>query len=354
VDGRRIERIFDAIDVDLAPRVPWKLPDLPQISAAELEFLKVAARTKALASARRAMVNLPMILKERRETIQMVGKRASSIASAARSLQERDLGTWRRTPKGQRRRVASDIANGHLEAVFGWLPIISEIEGACDFITQDPEITHIKVRGNHGQFDNGSESREAPMYLWGLLPGWEAQIPQGKTVAYDNIQSVVSVRCALRYEITSGIQSARQLGADPIGFLFDAYPLSFISGWVSNLDMWIRALSPLVGLEFTTGSETVKYQRTVDGQLRWVPPGPSAGYPVIRTTHSQTAYSLNRTRYERAVLYEEPETGLQWQNNLSLFSVTAGASLAIQRYSKPLARLLREKRFRVDRSVYTE
>lgn len=346
---KRTQRVND-ISMALSNRLPWQKPDLPSLSEADMDFLRKAAETKALAAARSAMVNLPMIMKERRETLAMVGNKVASIAGAARDLQTMSLREYLAASKPRKRDVAQKSANAHLEFVFGLLPVLGEIEGACKFISQDPEVKHIKVRGTHGIVTNDAVKSDHRVFN-----PWNSAEQLGHATKQGSVTTNVSVRCALRYDIVSGIQSAREVGFDPVGFAFDAVPLSFISGWVSNFDKWVRALSPLVGLQFVTGSMTTRRTYSEEGVVYWVPAGPNIDWPLVKSSSSSETYLLDRKRWDRSVVLVEPETTLQWQNNFSLFSVTAGISLAIQRYNKPLARALKNKRFWTkQRHIYTE
>lgn len=346
--GYKNSQTVHTITSELSHQVPWAQPDLPSLSEADLSFLRKAAETKALAAARGAMVNLPMILKERRETLGIVGKKVASIAGAARDLQAMSLKEYLKASKPRKRDVAQKAAEQHLEFVFGILPVLDEVNGACEFISQPAEIKHIKVRGTHGVVQNAPVVSQYPV-------NHPFANDLGSVVRHGSVTTNVSVRCALRYDITSGIQSARDLGFDPIGFAFDAVPLSFVSGWVSNFDKWVRALSPLVGLQFVTGSMTTRRTTSEEGVVYWAHPRPSAQYPLITASSSSEKYLLERKRWDREIVLVEPETTFQFQNNLSLYSVTAGISLMVQRYNKPLARMLTDKRFWTkQRHTYTE
>lgn len=353
-DGWRLTQRVATLDGNFGRYSNWTLPELPTVSESEMKFLIAAADTKALSAAHKADANIAMIIKERRETLLMVANRVSSIAGAASKAQRDALVEWRSASRGRKRVVAEKLANLHLELVFGWKPLLADIQAICDSFSAEP-VTHIKVRGTHGIRD---QKRDVSRHRLVTFPGCNGagypDAPMFERVGTHDTS--VSVRTALRFEIKEKwLHDASAGGFDPIGFAFDAYPLSFVSGWVSNFDHWVRSLSPLMGIEFTTGSRTVRREAIQQG-MALAYPVVSADRPAVRSVgKAQGEYYLRKVRWEREPLYALPTASFQFQNNFSWFSVTAAASLLVQRYNKPLARALSNKRFwRINRDVYTE
>lgn len=333
------------LDGDFGGYLPWEVPAIRTWSDAELTFLKKAADTKALAGAKRASLNLANIIRERRETLEMIKGQVSSIARSAEQLQRQAVNEWRDATGRNRGRTAQKWANRHLEVVFGMLPLMADIEDAVKVFSQEAIVTHIKTRGTHSTevADKVDES-----FVLTSFPGCDGAGYWDAPRAYRKGQRVqrLSVRTALRFEITEQwLQGAVDKGFSPVGFAFDAVPLSFVSGWISNFDQWVRTLEPLFGLEFTTGSRSVKRSADANGHVS-VFPVQSVDRPLVMPLRIPTGeYALQRVRWDREALSALPDSSLQWQNNLDWFSVTAGISLAVQRYLKPLKRLLKEKQF---------
>lgn len=344
-EGHRLTQRVIELEGDFGPFLPWKLPEFQTWSDAELTFLRKAADTKALAGAKRASLNLALIIKERRETLQMVAERVSSIARSASDLQRQALNEWKDARGRNRQRVAQTWASRHLEAVFGWLPLMGDIEDAVKVFSREKMFTHVKTRGTHTIKDTQTVSESI---LLRNLPDCDgAGLPDApRAHRRGQLQQRLSVRTSLRFEISEQwLHRGTDFGFSPLSFAFDAFPMSFVSGWVSNFDQWVRTLEPLYGLEFVTGSRSIKRSADANGYVS-VLPVQSGERPLAVVEKLPTGqYSLLRERWDREVLSSLPTAELQWQNNLDWFSITAGISLAIQRYSKPLARLLKEKRF---------
>lgn len=336
------------LDGDFGPYLDWKLPEHRTWSDAEINFLKKAADTKALAGAKRASLNLAMIIKERRETLKMITGRVSSVARSAATLQRQALDEWKDAKGRDRKRVAQKWAARHLEFVFGWMPLMGDIEDAVKTFSREGMVTHVKTRGTHTIKDS---EKVFEHFVLKDFPGCGGRAPfpdAPRARRVGQVEQRLSVRTSLRFEITEQwLQKGVDFGFSPISFAFDAYPLSFVSGWISNFDQWVRTLEPLFGLEFTTGSRSIRRSADASGYV-WVGPVESAERPLVSAIkRPMENYALQRVRWDREVLDALPSAELQWQNNLDWFTITAGLSLAIQRYSKPLKLLLSEKRFRV-------
>lgn len=327
-----------------------KIPEdkLPEFSPAELEFLRGTADTKALAQLNKALVNLPMLFKERRETLQMAAGKVGSILDVARDVQQRSLDRWRKAAKKDRRRVARDIANEHLELIFGWFPLIGEVEGAMEFIAQE-RFEFIKGRGTQAIRKNRSVHLEKA--LGDHDPTLGRWLLPGKCEMRGQITDVLSVRTSLRMDITSAFAGdARALGFEPVATLYDMVPLSFISGWVSNFDKYVRTIAPLVGLEFKTGSRSQRRSSITDLRARFVE-NPTLEASIVtswntKRDRNETAITGQHVRDDRFVLSELPSASLHWDFDVGWYEVAAGVSLAVQRKLKPLQRLLGAKSFR--------
>lgn len=331
--GENIWQLNAAKFLDVGP------VELPVGSNAEWASLTRLADTKALGNARKALVNLPMIFAERRETIAMIGGKVASMVKGANALQQRSLDEYRKTKPKNRRAAAKRISNEHLEFVFGWMPLISEIEGAVEYIQRDT-LDFIRSRGVQslqlpGAFVTTATDVSPPIQLPYAYPVWGTMWTRKTT------RQAISVRTALRYRLATAIVGDMYaLGFDPLSTAFDMVPLSFLTGWVSNFDYWIRTISPAVGLEFETGSRNRRATTIVESQGAIQP---LHGYHL---EGGSTSGSSRRRRDDRLVLETEPAASLEWDVEVGLYEVAAGVSLTLQRYLKPLKRNLALRKFR--------
>lgn len=320
-------------------RLPPYDPDL-------VRRLTQLADTKALGNVRRALANLPMLFKERKETLGMIGKRTADIAKSATSAQRKSVSTYRSLKGARNKRAYAKVAaDEHLELIFGWLPLMAEVEGAAEYLQRE-QLDFIRSRGIQAERDNSSNKTERvlrfPSRFTSAQTGNHELLRVNQST---NSIDTTSVRTALRYSLSSSVVGdAYLLGADPIATLYDMIPLSFVSGWVSNFDFWIRTLSPEVGLTFETGSRNLRRENAYQcrGIVRENPAVPWYGRPIMETVDASGQIRRN----ERSVLTEPPVASLMWDVDVGLFEVTAGVSLMLQRYIKPLKRSIAQRPFR--------
>ncbi|UJQ85691.1 MAG: putative maturation protein [Pepevirus faecenecus] len=339
------------------PALPASAVTLPAPTPANWKFLQEMADTKARAALNKALVNLPLLFAERKQTMKMIGSRVRDMGQLALAAQKRDLTAWKKakTPRSKQM-AAKDAANGHLELIFGFLPLIDEIEGAAEFLGM-PQLDFIRARGLHGMdFPEVSLVGVQPI-TW----PWNSSSRDGPNNA-GNLASIfksglvkkrASVRTALRFELETQLAAdARRLGFEPIGAAFDLYPLSFLVGWFSNLDSYIKGLAPLIGVEFVTGSRN-RRTKTTGAEATAVahyPTQPLYGmvrkWTLMPKGENVTTRSIRIMRNDRSKLTAPPELTLHWDVDVGMYEVAAGLSLLIQRYIKPLKRLTKQKSFR--------
>nr|Q38061.2 RecName: Full=Maturation protein A; Short=MP; AltName: Full=Assembly protein; Short=A protein [Pseudomonas phage PP7] len=330
--------------------VPSSFTD-PKVTSAQWKFLEDMADMKALADLNKSLVNLPMLYKERRETLKMVGNRLGGLVRVAHAAQDRDLKRYFKARRKDRRKVAEEVANGHLELIFGWLPLIGELEGAIEY-AELPDLDFIRCHGLHTlvlqstPWDNSVDVRSYPN--WERAAGTRIT---GSVRTRGVVESRASVRTALRFNLeTSLAGDARRLGFEPISTTYDMIPLSFVVGWFSNFDKYVRTLAPLIGVTFETGSRNRRTTCELVGSTRFYPRtvSPPSGWFARWKDFPDGSLSevsgLRRTDI-RSVLSTLPDPDVRFHADVGLFEISAGISLLAQRYLKPLQRLLKRKSF---------
>lgn len=318
---------------------------LPTPPAATMARLKALADTKANADLRRSLFNAPLIFAERKQTIDLLKRKGLQLASLVRGRQSVDVQRWLKTRKADKRRLARDIAGEHLAFLFGVLPLVSEIEGIAGALSSDQPLK-ITGRGRASENTVVNLNRDR-------LPTTTSIGAYDSPAYYATLQTTTrfSHRTSVSCTVTlSGAQYARDAGFNPLATFYDLVPLSFLSDFVSNLGTFIRSLDPLVGVDFLSGSSTswveTKAITTVKGtSLQYVrPDAPLTLYRVV--TNGDGKGSVRTLRVQRSVLTDYPDSSLMWVNNMSLSKAGTLASLAVQRYLKPLRRLFAVKAFR--------
>lgn len=328
---------FDLMDKIAVPKLTHKTPD-PAI----LGLLTRIADTKALGNVRKALVNFPLLIAERRETLQMIGGKVNLMAKAVRAAQDRSLLEFKKTKPRNRAAVAKRISNEHLEIVFGMLPLIAEVEGALELI-EDPRLLFVRSRGVAANPLVDTVKSVTPLAPKKSFNGTSALQPWADIHTSTTTRDVLSVRTALRYKLESQwVGDAARMGFDPISAGFDLIPLSFVTGWFSNFDYWIKSLTPFFGMDFQTGSRNVRQHMEYSQKALLVP---RSTYNT-RGPYEKAEPSGHSTKDVRVSLSKAPESSLEWDVEFGLYEVAAGISLTLQRVLKPLKSQLRQKEFR--------
>lgn len=304
-------------------------------------FLSNASVTKALASARSGYNNVPLLIAERRRTIDMITKRSRQIIDVVKREQTSALERYLKTRKSQRKLVAHDIASGHLEVLFGVLPLIGEIEGLAEQLAAKESIF---ITGR-GRMRNIVETVGPTIETWRNIGinnnrNFLAVVADVRKIETRN----ASTRTSLRYKVDiDAFQRLRDNGFNPIATAYDLVPLSFLSDFVSNLGSWLRAYDPMFGCEYLTGSTSIFYEDAVDNIV--------SGRRIVNGFWTMTTSSFGSVsqagRYFRRIVHASaPSPTLQWQNNLTPGKLATAAALVVQRYLKPVRALLKVREFR--------
>lgn len=316
---------------------------IAQLTAADLRihtfpekdrvFIRQLAELKAKANLRKGLVNAPLLLAERAQTIAMISERVADMMRIATSVQKRDFSKWKKLKSARSKKAfAQKAASTHLELIFGWLPILDEVEGAIKLVCE-PKRSYALGRGRMTKLSPIVKSKRQ-----GNRAMTRAYLTGIKTY------SAFSVRTTLKAEITTEfLHDAQRLGFNPLYSLYDLTPLSFISGWFSNFNYYVQSLDPLIGAKFRTGSSSIRTVHhakaltiggvTIDGDSRYTCKGEGRSYIMSERT-------------DRVTLPSEPESTFELYNNLSAYSVLAGLSLYLQRRLKPLQAAIKLKPFR--------
>lgn len=302
---------------------------------AEKQFVKDMAATKAKASLRRGLMNMPLVIAERAQTIRMGAERVGDLARIANAIQRRDVSEFRRLKSARSRKAfAQKAASTHLEVIFGWLPLLGELEGLYDFAMEEQYDFRIG-RGRH-RIDVPGKARNSTIKK-ARLGYWQSQ---------RRYRSSLSARCSLRADVTGRLgENAQRLGFNPLYSLYDLTPMSFISGWFSNFNFFVQSLDPLIGANFRTGSINLRTESRVDLRVVGLSEQGVGGGRTYRCVGYGDSHGVTREDH-RTTLSSEPESSFSFYNNLSAHSILAGASLYLQRRLKPLNAAIAMKPFR--------
>jgi hypothetical protein len=179
-------------------------------------------------------------------------------------------------------------ANNWLEMQFGWLPMLSDVDGAArllaDRATADPLRARFSVRSEVKEnidaeyfFSNGSTSE-----IWRT---------KGKVIFKIRIDFRFSNK-ALASVTADGL-------ANPAALAWEVTPFSFLADYAVGLGAWLNRLDATLGKEFIGGT-CITYEK-------WTREG-SASFGGV--TYGQMKYARSRMRMNRFVYGSFPDATL--------------------------------------------
>jgi len=203
---------------------------------------------KARLKMKKADVNLGVAFAERNATARLLGDTARRIATAFRKLKKgqvraamRELGiaNERGTPRG------SNIPGKWLELQYGWKPLLSDVYGACDALSRQPDgnwrVTakaQVKSQKVGGYFHEG--------FTGGRFTGSCAATAE--LGAFTRIDALPS---------NDLIMSLASLGiTNPLLIAWELVPFSFVVDWSLHVGEWLDSLDSLLGYEQAMSSSS--------------------------------------------------------------------------------------------------
>lgn len=216
----------------------------------------------------------------------------------------------RKRPWGRLGDPAKTLANNHLEWIFGWVPLFSDVRSAIGVLAKP--VPPVFVTGQGKQFIELPESIGSnPKYSYETT--YLRRIRLSSHVAVSN----------------PNLWMANRLGlVNPATIAWDVIPWSFVVGMFVNVNQYINSFTDWLGLDFIDYSQT----ETVKG------------FTSRTTTYEgSSGYGLTRVNFRirnRYVGGTPPRPPLVWRlPELSWSTVAMAASLAVQQSTRVLGLL---------------
>lgn len=302
-------------------------------------FLRGYSETQALADLRRSLVNLPLVIAERRETLALIKSKSKQLATLVHRTQSKDLKRWKASRGAQRSLLAKDIANEHLALLFGVLPLVGEIEGLAALLAQG---SLMKLTGRGRRATETTDTDRTP-----VNSGAGQVLPVALKVQRE-FKKRLSCRTSISVELlVSEAQSLRDWGFNPVATFYDLVPLSFLLDFVSNVGTFLRAHDPLCGVRFLTGNSTFWDEVSERVEVLGYTHNDNTDIMTDEVTSVASSTGFQRwLRVNRMALTGYPDSQVLWANNFSLAKAATAVALLLQRYIKPARTLLGIKAFR--------
>lgn len=270
------------------------------------------ARLKALAKLKDQKVNLGVALAEARQTAELVGSAATDIANQIRRFKDRHPKDWAKRDSWKK------IPPRYLEMSYGWVPLLSDVDGACEELSnlvtgrrQQPQVTAV----------GSAHLSDLIVHEYGGRDFLRTSQVQVKHSAY----------CSIVGKAPSWVlQEYSRLGlTNPLTVLWEKVPYSFVADWFLPVGSWVDTFDATNYLQFNEGSETEISRGTLVGSsLSFDRPNGQMGNVKY---HVYRAPRYDAGRFVRNVLHSWPEASFpSLRAPLSLDKMAKGLALLTQ------------------------
>lgn len=211
-------------------------------------------KNAALSKIKGQSLNLVMLLKDRRETVEGLTNRLKVMLKSVRYARKgqlvksaRSLRKWwrSRTPGVVNRyRAANDkigkpLASMWLELNFLHMQVISDANGALEELSRELSVGF--VHGRSGLLTETEHTIRAGGYTWNHFPTMVAQIKHERIV-YAQVSALPDLEW---------LTSASRLGITNIPYvLWDSVPLSFVADWVIPVGAYLNGFDAMLGMKY--------------------------------------------------------------------------------------------------------
>lgn len=275
--------------------------------------LEGRAVSRALLKLKHQQVNLAVAFAERKQTIDMFKKHAKSIAHQVRTYKGKNPKKWGQVLLGN----GKNTPNDWLELQYGWKPLISDISGACQALSDlqsgnNPYLARVKgIAGSDSQNNWRKVTNRSAFYGFDVTDKWKHYCK-------------VSLYYKLRNPQLAAFAS---LGlTNPFELAWEKLKYSFVIDWFLPVGNWLSTLDADFGWDFhsgtstkfSTGGSSSVYRNTglATGAVKCEYFGPS---------YKATGFNMTRTVYASAPWggiprFKNPLSGLHVANAVALLA----------------------------------
>ncbi len=268
------------------PGIPsWVYPSNNMRARAEVEALNKLSSFE---------VNYGVAMAEATKSVSLVTGNLKSLYRGLKSVKRgrfaeaaRHLGVKEKPSKLS----SKDVAGRWLELQYGWIPLMSDIYGAC----KDAESGLLKA-GSHIHVTRNIKSR--------VSESSEESFHNLVPVRFKHT-GVYGYKVRLDYRITDAWLANAGAGGilNPTEVLWELVPFSFVVDWAIPVGNWLNAMGAGAGLSFKGGSHTSYVRQQASRHAYWkgdrYTRNPSTGkyYGEINMSQKMEHFTMNRGVY---------------------------------------------------------
>jgi hypothetical protein len=220
----------------------------PSRSASDFVTLDKTAASRMLSGLKDQSVNLGVAVAEGRKSLDLIAKTATNLANAGFAVKKFDFAGAARalgvpfTRKAKKHmRPSNSVASNWLELQYGWLPLLSDIKGAAEFVAKTSNY-HPRSRYSTSSTKTDGYSRTYENYPRMLTDQWSTS----HTVKY-----------VIYFSEQGGGNPPVALGlTNPLAIAWELVPFSFIVDWFLPVGTFLNNLDATSGLVFVKGCRT--------------------------------------------------------------------------------------------------
>ncbi len=208
------------------------------------------AKAKCISKVKGLDINVAQAVAEVQQTMNTVGSTAKTLANAFLQVKKgkfvqamKSLGISRAIVKNKKTSLSPNksVADNWLALQYGWLPLLSDIDGACKKLAQRQFPPVYKFKGRSITADSQQIIKTAPS-TYGRFEWYELQ--------YKCETEFMMAFCKLNHTA----RTMSELGiSDPALLAWELLPYSFVVDWFLPVGNYLASINYTDGLQFKTG-----------------------------------------------------------------------------------------------------
>lgn len=207
------------------------------------------AKQRCITKVKDADLNVPQIVAEAQKTMNLVGDTAKTLAKSFVLFKKGKFGQGMKAlgvSKNPAITSKKSLSENWLAAQYGWLPLLSDIDGACKQLAKQPRPPYFTFVGTSTENDSARTIYQSNTGCGGI----------------DSLETgyTSTARMSLTFAVRNHTQKTMsELGInDPLLLAWELLPYSFVIDWFLPVGKYLSSINYTDGLTFIKGY-TVQY-----------------------------------------------------------------------------------------------